>query len=81
MLRLLTEACLRVVAVLGRKNLNNTKIAAFHDIHPLSQPSGLERSEGDTANNRERGVNPSPHCQRGHIRAIASLFTLLTPFP
>lgn len=30
---------------------------------PPSLPSGLERSEGDTANNRERGVNPSYHCQ------------------
>lgn len=38
-LRLLTEACLRVV---GRNNLNNTEIAAFQDNHPLSLPSGLE---------------------------------------
>lgn len=46
--RLLTDARLRVVAVLGRNNLNNTKIAALHDMHPLSLPSGLEGSEGDT---------------------------------
>lgn len=74
------EGFWRVFPVLGR-NLNNTKIAAFHDIHPLSLPSGLERSVGDSANNRERGVNPSHHCQWSHIRVTASLFTLLLHFP
>lgn len=75
------EGCWRVFPVLGRNNLNNTKIAAFHDIHPLSLPSGLERSVGDSANNREWGVNPSYHCQWSHIRVTASLFTLLLHFP
>lgn len=50
-------------------------------IHPLGLPSGLERSEGDPANNQERGVNPSHHCQWDHIRVTASLFTLLLHFP
>lgn len=77
----MVEACLRVVAVLGRNNMNNTKIAAFHDIHPLSLPSGLQRSEGDAANNLERGVNPSYHCQWSHIRVPAPLLTLLLHFP
>lgn len=79
-LRSLMEACLRAVAVVGRKNLN-IKIAAFHIIHPLNLPSGLERSEGDTVNNRKRGVNPSHHCQLSHFRATASLLTLLLNFP
>lgn len=66
-LRSLKEACLRAVAVLGRNNLNNIKIAAFHGSLPLSLPSGLERSERGTANNWERGVNSSHHCQWNHI--------------
>lgn len=60
-LRLLTQASLRVVAVLGRKNLNNTRIVAFHRILSLSLPSvlGVEEcgsrggSETDPASNQE----------------------------
>lgn len=74
----LSEDYLRVVAVLGRNILNNTKIAAYHEINPLRLPSGLERSDGDAGSNWERGVNPSLHCQRDHIRATApSYYTSL----
>lgn len=52
-LRSFTEACLRVVAVVGRNKLNSTKIVAFHEIHSFSLPSGLQRSDGDAANNQE----------------------------
>lgn len=82
-LRLLTQASLRVVAVLGRKNLNNTRIVAFHRILSLSLPSvlGVEEcgsrggSETDPASNQEWGVKPSHHCHGGNIRATASLLT------
>lgn len=74
----LSEDYLRVVAVLGRDTLNNTKTAAYHEIHPLRLPSGLERSDGDAGSNWERGVNPSLHCRRDHIRATApSYYTSL----
>lgn len=80
-LRSLTEACLRVVVVLGRNNLNNTKVAVFHGGHPLSLPWSPEGSEGETANKRERGVDPSHHCPRSHIRETTTLLTLLLHFP
>lgn len=57
------------------------KLQLFTTSIPSACPKGLGRSEGDTANNWERGVNPSHHCQQGHIRVTASLFTLLLHFP
>lgn len=61
--RSLTEACLRSVSgPLGRNNLNNAEIAAFSR-HPSPQVWwGQTEIE---PNNREWGVNPSHHCQRG----------------